>query len=143
MAEIKIPYSKGYLTAVVPDEKLNAVLESKAHDFKPEAGESELVQQALENPIDSPRLSELAVGKQNIVIIASDHTRPVPSKVIIPPMLEEIRSVNPKADITILIATGCHRGTTKAELVEKFGEQIAEKENIFLHHIIIQCLARL
>ena len=79
MAEIKIPYSKGYVTAVIPDEKLSAVLESKAHDFKPSAGESELVQQALENPIDSPRLSELAKGKQNIVIIASDHTRPVPS----------------------------------------------------------------
>ena len=40
MAEIKIPYSKGHVTAVIPDEKLNAVLESKAHDFNPEAGES-------------------------------------------------------------------------------------------------------
>ena len=134
MAEIKIPYSKGYLTAVVPDEKLNAVLESKAHDFKPEAGESELVQQALENPIDSPRLSELAVGKQNIVIIASDHTRPVPSKVIAPLMLAELRKGNPDANITFLIATGFHRPTTKEELVNKFGEDIVANENIIIHN---------
>ncbi len=134
MAEIKIPYSKGYVTAVVPDEKLNAVLESKAHDFKPEAGESELVQQALENPIDSPRLSELAKGKQNIVIIASDHTRPVPSKVIAPLMLAEIRKGNPDANITFLIATGFHRPTTKEELVNKFGEDIVANENIIIHN---------
>ena len=134
MAEIKIPYSKGYVTAVIPDEKLNAVLESKAHDFKPEAGESELVQKALENPIDSPRLSELAKGKQNIVIIASDHTRPVPSKVIAPLMLAEIRKGNPDANITFLIATGFHRPTTKEELVNKFGEDIVANENIIIHN---------
>ncbi|MBQ6712799.1 MAG: nickel-dependent lactate racemase [Selenomonadales bacterium] len=133
MAEIKVCYSKGHLTAVIPDEKLNAVLESKAHAFKPAAGESELVQQALENPIASPRLCELAKGKQNIVIIASDHTRPVPSKVIAPLMLAEIRKGNPDANITFLIATGFHRPTTKEELIAKFGEEIVANENIIVH----------
>ena len=133
MAEIKIPYSKGHVTAVIPDEKLNAVLESQAHAFKAPAGESELVQQALENPIESARLCELAKGKQNIVIIASDHTRPVPSKVIAPLMLAEIRKGNPDANITFLIATGFHRPTTKEELINKFGEEIVEKENIVVH----------
>ncbi|UKI35604.1 MAG: nickel-dependent lactate racemase [Clostridiales bacterium] len=46
---------------------------------------------ALANPVGSKKLSELAAGKKNVVIIASDHTRPVPSKVIIPYMLDEIR----------------------------------------------------
>ena len=40
---------------------------------------------------------------------------------------------NPEANITILIATGCHRGTTKDELVSKFGKEIVEKENIYVH----------
>ena len=71
---------------------------------------------ALKKPIGSPSLSELSIGKKNVVIIASDHTRPVPSKVIIPPMLAEIRRGNPNADITILISTGCHRETTKEEI---------------------------
>jgi len=53
--------------------------------------------------------------------------------VIIPPMLREIRKGNPDASITILIATGCHRGTTKEELIAKFGEEIVENENIYIH----------
>ena len=92
-----------------------------------------LVKQAIENPTGSLRLSELAKGKKNIVIIPSDHTRSVPSKAIMPLMLEEIRKGNPEADITILIATGCHRGTTKEELIGKFGEEIVENENIYIH----------
>jgi nickel-dependent lactate racemase len=87
----------------------------------------------MESPIGAPRLSELAKGKDKVVIIASDHTRPVPSKLIIPPMLAEIREGNPQADITILIATGCHRGTTKEELASKFGEDIVKNEKIYVH----------
>lgn len=134
MAEIKIPYGKSYLLANVPDQKLEGVLESKAHHYHPEAGEIELVQQALENPIGSPRLRDLAKGKNKIVIIASDHTRPVPSKIMAPVMLDEIRAGNPQADITFLIATGFHRLTTKEELISKFGEDIVANEKIVIHN---------
>ncbi len=48
-------------------------------------------------------------------------------------MLEEIRKGNPKADITILIAIGCRRGTTKNELISKFGKEIVEKEKTYIH----------
>ena len=57
----------------------------------------------------------------------------MPSKVIIPPMLREIRKASPDAKITILIATGCHRGTTKQELVDKFGEDIVNSVEIYIH----------
>ena len=96
-------------------------------------GQAELVEAALASPIGSEALEKLAEGKQNIVLIASDHTRPVPSKVLVPPMLKAIRQGNPNANITILIATGCHRGTTKDELVEKFGPEIVANENIVIH----------
>lgn len=112
---------------------LKSVLNSSIEEYCPLFDETELVRKALDNPLDSKRLSELAKDKNNIVIIASDHTRPVPSKVIMPLMLEEIRKGNPDADITILIATGCHRGTTKQELVSKFGEDIVANEKIFIH----------
>jgi len=47
----------------------------------------------MDNPIGSPKLEDLAKGKKNIVIISSDHTRPVPSKIITPILLRRIRSV--------------------------------------------------
>ena len=108
MINITFPYGKKKISYSFKEEELAGVLTSKIEEYAPEAGEVELVKKAMANPIGSPRLSELARGKKNITIIASDHTRPVPSKVIIPYMLEEIRSTSPDANITILIATGCH-----------------------------------
>lgn len=134
MANVKLPYGKEYLDVEIPEERLNAVLVSDMHHYKPELSQVELVQQAIENPIGTPRLKEMAKGKGKIVIIASDHTRPVPSKVIMPLMLAEIRKGNPNADITILISTGCHRETTKAELEAKFGPDIMANEKIHVHN---------
>ena len=131
--EISIPYGREHLRADIPAERLQALLRSRLESYVPELGETELVEQALANPIGSAKLEDLAAGKKNIVLIASDHTRPVPSKVLVPPMLAAIRRGNPQAEITILIATGCHRGTTKEELIEKFGPEIVAKERIVIH----------
>jgi nickel-dependent lactate racemase len=51
-----------------------------------------------------------------------------------PALLEQIRKGNPNAEITILIATGCHRNTTRQELVDKFGPEIVESETIVVHN---------
>ena len=133
MPQIRFPYGKEHITFDIPESRLKGVLVSGMHEYTPDDSETGLVRAALEDPVGSPRLSELAKGKEKIVIIASDHTRPVPSKVIAPLMLEEIRKGNPDADITFLIATGCHRGTTKEELIGKFGEEIVANEKIYIH----------
>ena len=130
---ISFPYGKTFLETNIPESRLQGVLLSSLHSYHAPKDQFGLVADALENPIGSPKLHELAVGKDKVVLIASDHTRPVPSKAIVPQMLAEIRRGNPQADITILIATGCHRGTSRDELVSKFGEEIVEKEKIVVH----------
>ena len=132
MKKVSFPYGKEHIEYEFGKE-LIGVLESGINSYDPQKTGDELVFEAMENPVGSVKLSELAVGKKNVVIIASDHTRPVPSKVIIPKMLEEIRQGAPECKITILIATGCHRGTSREELVSKFGEEIVESENIYVH----------
>lgn len=131
--KIELPYGKTVLSAQLPDERVSRVLENQLADYTPEASADVLVEQALEFPIGSPPLCELARDKKNVVLIASDHTRPVPSKVIVPAMLREIRKFNPDVQVTILIATGCHRGSTKEELIDKFGPEIYEQEHICIH----------
>ena len=131
--KISVPYGRTRLSADIPTDRVSAVLTSSLEQYIPPMGETELVEAALKAPVGSRTLAELSAGKDNIVLIASDHTRPVPSKVLVPPMLAEIRRGNPDAKITILIATGCHRETTKAELIEKFGPEIVEKEHIAIH----------
>ena len=133
MTVINIPYSRSHIEASIPDESLKGVLESHAHHYNPEAGEAELVRTALKNPIGSPKLRDLAKGRKKIVIVTSDHTRPVPTAIIAPLILAEIRSVNPDADITFLVATGFHRASTHEELLNKFGDELLKTEKIVIH----------
>ena len=133
MAHLEFPFGKATLGLDLPDARLRAVLTSGLHAYTPEADGETLVRRAMEHPIGTAPLAELARGKKKVVILASDHTRPVPSKVIIPQMLAEVRRGNPDADITILIATGCHRETTRDELVAKFGADIVQNEKIYIH----------
>lgn len=128
-----LPYGNQHLDLDLPDSRVNGVLQSGLHSYRAPKDPAGLVEDALAHPIGSPPLCELARGRDRVVLIASDHTRPVPSRVLIPPMLREIRRGNPAAQITLLIATGCHRGTTRAELIQKFGPQIVETETIVIH----------
>ena len=133
MTKVKVPYSKQFVEIEIPDKNLVSILESKAHAFKVESTQQEIVNKALDNPIGSERLEELVKGKKNLVLITSDHTRPVPSKVTLPILLKRIRSTNPKIEITILIATGFHRPTTREEMIDKFGPEIVDNEVIINH----------
>ena len=131
MIKAALPYGKDGMTVNVPEKNLlgiyTASLPAAVSDQEKE------VIRALDGPIDSEPLEKLAEGKKNAVIIASDHTRPVPSKFIIPEMLRRLRKGNPDIEITILIATGCHRETSREELISKFGEKIVAEEKIVVH----------
>ena len=131
MQNISIPYGKGFLSCDIPKVNLAGIYKAAL----PEAASdpSEEVKKALDAPIASPPLEELARKAENAVIIASDHTRPVPSRILMPQLLERLRQGNPAIKITILIATGFHRLTTEEELIAKFGEKIVEEEEILVH----------
>jgi len=127
---ITIPYGKTHISCNIP---YNGLLVSRIETLKSERSGLELVEEAMANPIGSVPLRELAVGKNRCTIIISDHTRPVPSRDILPPMLRQLREGNPQIDITLLVATGFHRPTTTMELVAKLGPEIMGKEKILVH----------
>ena len=133
MATFELPYGREAIRLTVDDGHLVGVLRSGIHEYRPADDPWTIVRKSMENPIGSPRLRELAKGKRRVTVIASDHTRPVPSRVIIPQMLAEIRAGNPDAEITILVATGLHRATTRDEIAAKFGDAVASDERIVVH----------
>lgn len=133
MTNINVLYGKGMIGTDIPEDRLGEILLPETESYDPKKSEIDLCKEALENPIETDSLSELAKGKDKIVILASDHTRPVPSKIMMPLMLEEIRKYNPDADITILISTGMHRASTEAEMIAKFGLEIVRNEKIEIH----------
>ncbi|MGB4440295.1 MAG: nickel-dependent lactate racemase [Sedimentibacter sp.] len=133
MQKIDLPYYKGALKVEVEDKNLKCILANKMHEFKTEKSQEEIVLESLKNPIGSKKLSKLSQQKDKVLIITSDHTRGVPSKITLPFLLSEIRQGNPNADITIIIATGLHRATTKEEQREMFGDKIVDNEKIVVH----------
>ena len=134
MQTIQIPYYTSTLDLHVEEKNLLQVVTAKMHEYDPGKSEVELIREALEHPIGTPRLRELAKGKNKVVLVTSDHTRAVPSKLTLPILLEAIRSGNPDADITILIATGLHRATTEEEQRRMFGDAIVDHEKIAINN---------
>lgn len=131
--QISLPYGNGQITVKIPAGELRSVIESGLSDFPPEKPEAEIVRSALRHPYDSPELEDLARGAETVVIITSDHTRPMPSRITMPLLLQAVRRGSPDARITVLIATGCHRAMTRGEIKERFGEKITERETILVH----------
>ena len=128
---ISIPYGNTHLT--MREDGVVQVLESRIGELRRAESQEKLVAQAMEHPLGTPPLWELARDKATATVIISDHTRPVPSKKIIPFMLKQLRQGNPDIKITLLVATGCHRGTRQEELIKKLGQEIVEKEHILVH----------
>jgi nickel-dependent lactate racemase len=133
MKTLLFPYGKESLAFDVSEDRYKGEMVCGLRSYQARKSGEALVDEALANPAGSLPLHVMARGKKNVVLIASDHTRPVPSRIIVPRMLAEIRKGNPAADITILIATGCHRASTTAELKDKFGPEIMDREKIVLH----------
>ena len=91
--------------------------------------------QCLADPIGAPALREMAAGKRNACIVVSDITRPVPNKILVPPVIEALRSAGmPPESIFFLVATGIHREPTNEELVEILGEEILADHRVISHN---------
>ncbi len=92
------------------------------------------VQNALDNPIGTLPLLELARGKKTACMVISDVTRPVPNPLILHPMLETLEKAGiARPNITILNATGLHRPNVGSELEEMIGADIAANYRVENH----------
>ncbi len=119
---LEIPESPGFQGVLKPHEA--PVVDN------PEAA----VLQALLNPVAAKPLGDLAKGRKSACVVISDITRPVPNKIILPPLLAEIEKAGIKREaITILIATGIHRPNEGDELIALVGDEIAENYRIINH----------
>ena len=129
---VKIAYGRKGLSVEVPDENIYRVVEPK---FVPGVKDPyDSVAQSLDNPIGCPPLKELIGRGKDVTIVVSDKTRPVPTKVILPPILDELNASGvDDAHITILVATGLHRPNTEEELAEMLGADVLARIKVVNH----------
>jgi len=90
---------------------------------------------ALQNPIGTSRLSELARGKEKVIILFDDLPKPTPTHRIVPFVLEELHAGGIKDEqIRFLCAPGTHRYMSYQELAAKLGADILEKYPVYQHN---------
>ena len=121
---MKLEFGLGTSTQIVevPDKNLMGVLRAKPAPAI--ASEEEEVRRALREPIGAPALRELVHAGEKIAIVTSDLTRPMPTRKVMPALLDELYAAGVRAeDITLVFALGSHRKQTDEERQRLAGER--------------------
>ena len=132
--QVELSYHDSPLTLDVPDGS-RVYLSTYG---EPSRSSCEIVMDAVRKPVGSESLADsLRKRSGNSVVIAvSDITRPIPYQTFLPALLNEIEETGvSRGDITILIATGMHRPSTRDEHRYMFGGRIPDLYRIVDHDV--------
>lgn len=118
---IELRYGRGTIPLGIPDGVTATVI--RKPDMPILDDPSAAVSQALDQPVDAPRLDVLAADASTVCIAICDITRPVPNQLFLRPVIERLIASGISPDnITVLVATGLHRPNEGDELVELIGD---------------------
>jgi nickel-dependent lactate racemase len=101
----------------------------------------EQIRAAMDNPIDTKPIKELARGKNQIVILFDDLSRVTRTYDFIPLILEELAEAGIKdQNIRFICATGCHGALTRIDFVKKLGEAVLGRFPVYNHNPFGNCI---
>ena len=130
---VELAFGQSGLPLELPEGYEYQILETRS--ASPLDNPAKALEQALDSPIGSPSLEELAAGKRSAAISVCDITRPAPNPFVLPPVLQRLeRAGIPREQITILIATGLHRPASDAEIRQIVGPDIAAGYRVVNHY---------
>ncbi|MGI6169136.1 MAG: nickel-dependent lactate racemase, partial [Christensenellales bacterium] len=126
---IKLGFGKEYVEVDIPEKNLLAVLQPNELEVALR-GEQEVIR-ALSEPIGTPRLRDIVKKGEKIAVVTSDITRPMPSSVVLPPLLEEMQAAGVSLeDVTVVLALGSHRFHTEEEKRYLVGDEVFDKVRV-------------
>lgn len=129
----KMKYGKDKVEVNIPDENLLGIIESNAMDDN--RTEEEVILDALENPIDSAKLSEIVKPGERVCLVISDITRAWQKMgTYLYYIVEELNKGGVKDDDIIFIsATGSHRKQSEKEHRILLGEKLVDRFKVIDH----------
>jgi nickel-dependent lactate racemase len=131
--QIPLAYGRRGLVADIPERNLVQVLTMRGGT--PLEDPSESLAEALAHPLGGPGLAQLARGRNSACVVLCDITRPVPNKILLPPILKTLEENGiPHERITLLIATGLHRPSTQREREQILGSALLSRYRTVDHH---------
>lgn len=129
MIHYEVPYGHKSITFRLPPGFHGQLLETNPMPSLPAPGEA--IDEALSNPLGSPRISELAEPGMNVVVVVTDATRECPDDLLVPPILDELNTAGvPDEDITVMVGIGMHRPATDSEMCEKLGAGVVSRVKV-------------
>jgi nickel-dependent lactate racemase len=129
---IKLDYGRTGLDVTLPDDRVVGPLEIRP--APPLADPAAALDRVLARPTGTAPLAELARDRKDACILVCDITRPVPNRLILPPLLAILEKQGiARQDILILVATGLHRPSEGAELEEMLGADVVQHYRIENH----------
>jgi len=132
MCRLRLKYGHKEIVIAAEKGKEPTVLDSPAQ--KPDLEAAAIIKNALENPIDSPRLRDIVSRGERAAIIASDTTRPTGSAIFLPIIVDELNVAGiSDEDIDIIVALGIHRRQTKEEHRRLVGDKLRERIRVSDH----------
>jgi nickel-dependent lactate racemase len=130
---LTLDYGRTGLDVTLPDDRVIGPLALRPAAPVPDP--VAVISASLHNPIGTRPLAEIARGRKNACILVCDITRPVPNKLILPPVLKTLEAAGLACrDILILVATGLHRPNEGTELEELVGADIVRTYRCENHH---------
>lgn len=130
---MKLKLGKGYDALHIEDKNVLQIIEG--NDVKGTDDPIGMVRDALQNPVATPKLSEIIKEKnaKTVAIIVNDITRPTPYNYMLPPLLEELEAAQiVPENIKFIVATGSHRAHTDEENRSIFGD-VVDKYTFISH----------
>ncbi len=135
----QLKYGKGDVEFHIDDKNYMGSLLPNEIEFELKGVEE--VKRSLENPIGSKRLKDIVKPGEKIAIVTSDITRPMPSKIVLPPVIEELKRAEvEEKDISIVLALGCHRNHTEEEIKLLVGEEIYNSDIQIIDSEMDRCI---
>ena len=128
--KVRLAYGRRGLDVELPDGRTTVV--EPAHHPAAEDPRA-VLRAALDAPVAGPRLRDAARGGRRVAISMCDGTRAQPRDLMIPAVLEELEGVVALEDVTVLVATGTHRGNSDAEIRDMLGAEVAERVRVVNH----------
>lgn len=126
------PYKDMFQPVEIPDKNIISIFNYHDSGIIEYDDIRDAVLESLDSPIGTPRIEDIAKGKRNAVIISDDYTRQTPVRIIMPILIDKLKSVGVE-DITILVALGTHRPMTEEEMLKRFGKKICSEYKIINH----------
>ena len=118
---MRVP-TQNFLGLIEPKEK-PGVLDARAE-----------IERALKEPVVSKKLSEIVKPEHKVAIVVDDATRPAPSHLMIPPILDELNMAGVKNEnITIIFGCGTHKAVKNEEAVRLLDEAVLNRVKAISH----------